>query len=244
MVVRLGYFFFCWERREILGVGRCRLTSRAEKKRIKFPERTSGKMLHLCSAQSFFSGVGSGSFACKICLNGEQFWAVKRKEKEGLIWPSVIRTAQWAGGDFFWGGLRWWLERAAVSLPHVSVGGERWGIRRIMKMRFCSYFFARSVGSKVVKHWQILLSEMMGTPRLSAKGRRPINYSGVQKRRETARGDCGGRIDFSPVKPPTRGHCGFSMAICLNFCPPHPSFVSPKTRMEKEKIQEHQLQVH
>ncbi len=38
-----------------------------------------------------------------------------------------------------------------------------------MKMSFCSIFFARSVGSKVVKHWQILLSEMMGTPAWAQK---------------------------------------------------------------------------
>ena len=119
VVVRLGCLFFCWERREILGVGRCRLTSRAQKG-IKFPERTFGKMLHLCSAQSFFSGVGSGSFACKICLNGEQFWAVKRKEKEGLIWPSVIRTAQWAGGDFFVGAALVGRKSSSFSFPCVS----------------------------------------------------------------------------------------------------------------------------
>ncbi len=55
----LRILLFCWERWEILGVGRCRLTSRAEKG-INFPERTFGKnVVAFMQLSEFLFGSGS-----------------------------------------------------------------------------------------------------------------------------------------------------------------------------------------
>ncbi len=49
---------------------------------------------------------------------------------------------------FFFGGLRWWVERAAVSLPHVSVGGERWGDSPIREKELLQHFFRYPLAPK------------------------------------------------------------------------------------------------
>ncbi len=56
VVVRIGYFFFCWERREILGVGRCRLTKPRRKEKNKISRKDLRGKCCIYAAPKFFFG--------------------------------------------------------------------------------------------------------------------------------------------------------------------------------------------